>query len=133
MRTDRIACGLLIAFWLLASVHSSQAGAGYDVHCTDDKCGFSTAAKIGGGFSFEQAGGFCKKCNKGVDVTWKRSETPPGQLQQFWDPFMGSERQICNCPVCGHPYVVIQNIKDMKFCPKCNKPSLKSKRTIMYD
>lgn len=64
MNTNPIAFGLLIAFCLLMSVHVSLAGGGYDVRCTDDKCGFSTAAKIGGGFYFEQAGGFCKKWNK---------------------------------------------------------------------
>ncbi|MFH0957754.1 MAG: hypothetical protein V1897_03540 [Pseudomonadota bacterium] len=64
MNTIPIAFGSLIAFWLLMSVHVSLAGSGHDLRCADDKCGFSTAAKIGGGFSFEQAGGFCKKCNK---------------------------------------------------------------------
>jgi hypothetical protein len=133
MRTYPMALGLLIAFLLLVSVHGSFAGSGYDLHCADDKCGFSTAVKIGGGFSFEQAGGFCKKCNKWVAVTWKRSEKAPAQLLEFWNPRTGEVNQICKCPVCGRPYLVIKDIEDMKFCPKCNKPSLRSKLTIMYD
>jgi hypothetical protein len=115
------------------SVHVSLAGSRYDLRCADDKCGFSTAAKIGGGLSFEQAGGFCKKCNKWVSVTWKRSEKAPSQLLEFWNPTTGEVNQICNCPVCGHPYRVIKNIEDMKFCPKCNQSTIKSKLTIMYD
>ncbi len=66
MGNNTIACGLLISFLLLVGVHKSLAGAGYDLRCADHKCGFSTAATIGGGFSFEQAGGFCKSVTNGL-------------------------------------------------------------------
>ena len=123
----------LLALSLLCTVALLQAGAGYDVTCKSENCGFKINAKIGGGRAFEEASGYCARCDKWVSVTWKRQQKAPAPLFEFWDPETGQTRQIRKCPDCAQPFVVIKAIGDMKFCPKCQKPNLESKRTIMYD
>lgn len=39
----------------------------------------------------------------------------------------------CKDAKCRQPFVVIEKIKDMKFCPRCKRPILKNKRTVFYD
>ena len=109
------------------------AGTEYDVSCSDAKCGFVTSIGIGGGKKFDQASGYCKKCDKAVSVTWKRDREPmPSQLR-FWDPLAGQLRAIFDCPKCKTPFVMIDQIEDLKHCPKCGKPTLTAKRTRLYD
>jgi hypothetical protein len=133
MTTKRMAFGLLFSLLFLGGIQVSQAGSGYDLRCADEKCGFKATARIGGGFLFEEAPGFCTKCEKWVAVTWKRGKKAPDPLLAFWDPKTGEFREIFKCPKCGQPYVVIKNINDMKFCPKCKKPSLEIKHKMFYD
>lgn len=133
MRTNGIVSGLLITFLLLVSVHELQAGAGYDLTCTNDNCGFNTQVMIGRGMHFQQVGGFCKNCNKWVQIRWKLSEKAPALLSEVWDPMTGSVRQVYKCPECSQAFMAIRDVNEMKFCPKCNKPTPKSKLTIMYD
>lgn len=134
MRTTRTIFGMILfTCTFFASIPVSQAGSGYEVECKDAKCGFKTEAGIGGGFVFEEAGGFCAQCNEWVSVTWKRGEKAPVPFAKFWDPKTGEFRRLYKCPKCKQPFVVIEKIEDMKFCPRCKKPTLKNKRTVLYD
>lgn len=114
-------------------VGAAQAGSTYEVTCKDAKCGFKTQAGIGGGIAFEEAAGFCASCNKWVSVTWKRGKKAPLPLADFWDPKTGGMRRVYKCPKCRGLFVVIEKIEDMKFCPRCKRPLLVNKQTIMYD
>jgi DNA-directed RNA polymerase subunit RPC12/RpoP len=118
-------------FFVGASV--SQAGSGYEVKCKDAKCGFKAQAGIGGGMSFEEASGFCAKCQKWVAVTWKRGEKPPVPFAAFWEPQTGETRRLYKCPKCKQPFVVIEKIENMKFCPRCKGSTLENKGTMLYD
>ncbi|MBI4970839.1 MAG: hypothetical protein HZC17_03255 [Candidatus Omnitrophica bacterium] len=134
MKTTRTVFGIILfAYIFFGSIPVSQAGTGYEVKCADAKCGFKTQAQIGGGFVFEEAGGFCAKCDQWVSVTWNRGEKAPVPFATFWDPKMGEICRLYPCPKCKQPFVVIETIEDMKFCPKCNKPTLQNKRTVLYD
>jgi DNA-directed RNA polymerase subunit RPC12/RpoP len=112
---------------------SARAGTQYEVKCSDEKCSFASSLGIGGGRKFEQASGFCKKCDKMVSVTWTRGEKRQPMILSFWDALTGEVREIFKCPKCGVPFVSIDQIEELKHCPKCGKDSLKSKMTILYD
>jgi DNA-directed RNA polymerase subunit RPC12/RpoP len=111
------------------------AGALYNVTCSDPGCGFKASVGIGGGFKFEKIRGFCKRCNDVVGLTWPRGKEAekPKPLAEFWDPKTGEVRQVFKCPKCGDPFVAIQKIEDLQYCPKCNKPTLKRTRGALYD
>jgi ribosomal protein L37AE/L43A len=121
---------LLVATLMLGS---AQAGTQYEVKCSDEKCGFASSIGIGGGMKFEQASGFCKTCDKMVSVTWKRGEKKQPVVLSFWDALAGKVRKVFRCPKCEAPFVSVDQIAELKHCPKCGKDSLKSKRTILYD
>ena len=112
---------------------SAQAGTQFEVKCSTEQCGFTTSIGIGGGRKFEQASGFCKKCNQMVSVTWKRDEAKEPAALSFWDALTGAVRKIFKCPKCKTPFVKIEEITELKHCPKCGKDSLKARRTLLYD
>lgn len=111
----------------------AQAGSRYEVKCSDDKCGFTSSIGIGGGFKFEQASGWCQKCDTMVSVTWKRGDKKEPAVLEAWDALAGMMRKIFKCPKCGTPFMQVDHIDELKHCPKCGKPSLKSRRTQLYD
>lgn len=112
---------------------TARAGSRYEVKCSDDKCGFVSSIGIGGGLKFEQASGWCKKCDAMVSVTWKRGEKKEPAVLSFWDALAGEVRKIFKCPKCETPFMRIDQISELKHCPKCGKASLKSRRTMLYD
>jgi ribosomal protein L37AE/L43A len=101
--------------------------------CSDKTCGFTANIGIGGGIKFEQASGFCKKCDRIVSVTWKRDSREGPSLVSFWDALTGQVRQVFHCPKCKAPVLRVEQIEELKHCPKCGKKSLGSKRTVLYD
>lgn len=125
--------GIRFLIIALLMVGSARAGMQYEVKCTNEPCGFTTSIGIGGGMKFEQASGYCKKCDKVVSVTWKRDTKERSAYLSFWDALTGRVREIFKCPKCTNPFVMITSIDDFKHCPKCGKASLKSKRTLFYD
>lgn len=134
MRTSRItfACLVLTAVFFIAG--HSQAGSQYELKCTDCKCGFKTSVGIGGCFMFGEIGGYCDKCDKWVVITYNsKKEKAPTPIAEFWDPSTGELRQIYKCPTCQHPFVFIKDVKEIKFCPKCKKACIESKRSMFYD
>lgn len=134
MRIDRAIFSLVLLLSVfVVGIRSSDAGIGYNVTCSDGKCGFSAKAGIGGGMQYEEAAGYCPKCGTWTSVSWRRRKTAPVPVAAFWDPQTGTQRQVRACTKCSEPFVVITRIEDMKYCPKCGKPTLTSKRTLMYD
>ena len=124
---------LSIVLVAAATLGSARGGTQYAVACSDKRCGFTTGIGIGGGRMFEQASGYCHKCEESVSVTWKRgSKNLPPHIR-FWDPFSGIMREIFDCPKCKGPFMKLDQIEDFRHCPKCGKESLKSKRTVLYD
>lgn len=111
----------------------ARAGTQYEVKCSNKECSFTTSIGIGGGRMFEQASGYCKKCDRVVSATWKRGSKERPLRLKFWDTFAGKMRELFDCPNCKSPLVRIDQIEELKHCPKCGKDTLKSKRTILYD
>lgn len=112
---------------------TAWAGTQYEVRCSNNECGFTTSIGLGGGMKFEQASGYCRKCDKMVSVTWKRDSKQKPAHRSFWDPLIGDMREVFNCPECKSPFAAIHGIEEFKHCPKCGKPTLKSKSGILYD
>ncbi len=112
---------------------SARAGTRYEVQCATKECGFTTSIGIGGGRMFEEASGYCKKCDQVVAVTWKRETSPKPLPVRFWDSLAGKVREIFICPKCRDRYAKIDDIDDFTHCPKCGKKSLRAKRTLLYD
>jgi hypothetical protein len=112
---------------------TAWAGTQYEVRCSNKGCGFTTSIGIGGGFKFEEASGYCRKCEKVVSVTWKRDSNQKPAHRAFWDALTGEVRELFSCPECKGPFVAIQSVEEFKHCPKCGKPTLKPKRGILYD
>lgn len=125
----------LVHLWvlMLLMLGSARAGTRYEVKCETAKCGFTTAIGIGGGRMFEEASGYCQKCARNVSVTWKRGQKPRALPLRIWDALTGRIREVFHCPDCKAPFIALEQIEDMKFCPKCGKESLKGKRTLLYD
>lgn len=118
--------------WLIMAV-SAHAGSLYEVRCTTAECGFVARIGIGGGRKFEEASGYCTKCEKVASVTWPRGEKPETAPVRFWDGLVGRLREVFRCKTCHAPFVKLEAPEELKFCPKCGKESLKAKRTILYD
>lgn len=123
----------VLAMALLVCISDGLAGSSYEVKCTDPQCGFLTTARTGGGMKFEETGGFCRNCGKWANITWDRGKAKPRSVFNFWDPVVGSVRDIYECPSCRNPFVTIHRIDLMKFCPKCGRPELKATRKFLYD
>ena len=134
MKTNRWLGALLVPVFL---VQTALAGSGYAVKCKDEKCGFKTHARIGGGFDFEKISGFCTKCDTWVWVNWSRDakDKAPVPVLECWDPATGKMRKFYKCPMnkCTGSFVAIETIDEMKYCPKCKKPNLESKHDLFYD
>lgn len=134
MRIDREIFALVLLLCVcVVGIRSSEAGTGYNVTCSDEKCGFSVKAGIGGGMRYEEAAGYCPKCGTWTTVSWRRRTAAPAPVAVFWDPQTGAQRQVRACTKCSEPYVVINRIEDIKYCPKCGNPTMTSKRTLLYD
>lgn len=108
-------------------------GSGFEVTCTTDKCGFNTRAGIGGGMRFALVSGYCTKCQKWISLSWGDKDKCPSQLARYWDPSIGKQFNLYSCPMCASAFVEIENIQQFKYCPRCNKPSLKGVMTVLYD
>ncbi|MFO1483764.1 MAG: hypothetical protein U1F71_10440 [Verrucomicrobiaceae bacterium] len=123
-----------LCFLLWMTVASmARAGSLYEVRCTNAKCGLVAEVGIGGGMKFEEASGYCPKCEKFVSVTWPRGEKPKMAPVRFWDGLVGRLREVFRCKTCQTPFVRLGAIEDLKFCPKCGQESLRAKLTMMFD
>lgn len=110
-----------------------EAGTRYEIKCSTGSCGYASSIGIGGGMRFEEASGYCRKCDQIVSATWRRGEKKTPLLMEIWDALAGKARRIFPCPKCKAPFVKVDQIAEFRFCPKCGKESLKSRRTLLYD
>jgi DNA-directed RNA polymerase subunit RPC12/RpoP len=130
---SRFSLGVLVLSVIcLASAAVVLAGTGFDLTCTNKDCGYKGNAQFGGGRQFEQISGFCVRDNQFVYVRWKRSDKAPAPLK-IWNPTDGTFVELYKCPTCGDPFLPIKTVEDVKYCPKCNRPTLESKRVVAYD
>lgn len=119
----------------LACSGALPAGAGteHEVWCSARGCGFRGAIGLGGGMAFEQASGVCGKCEKIVSATWKRGSGKKPRLHAVWDALTGKTRQVVRCPGCRGGFVEIESIEEFRHCPKCQRPSIRSRVSVLYD
>jgi hypothetical protein len=108
------------------------AGTLYKVTCSDEKCGFAGDFGDGGGFTFEQATGYCVKCDKFATVSWKR-KSPAPVTAEIWDAAEGRRVRLFTCKDCKGPFAEIRGAKELKHCPRCSKPSPTTKPSYIYD
>jgi hypothetical protein len=109
------------------------AGKTISMHCTS--CGFSSDLNQGGGWEFEQFGGYCVNCEKFVYISWGRREQKPDPIGNIWDSSSGKRIPVYKCPVCSKSFVPFQD-GWFKYCPKCAKKTFeqdKSKEVVFYD
>ena len=77
-RKEMILVSTIVLFMVGVAFLCGIAIAGRTIlmHCTS--CGFSSNLNQGGGWEFEQFGGYCVNCEKFVYILWKRGEQNPG-------------------------------------------------------
>jgi len=119
-----------LAFMLpLAAV---LAGSQYDLVCKNKDCNYKGSIGIGGGFQFEQVTGYCLNCKDFVSLSWNREQKKPQPLK-VWNPATGQVMLLHKCPKCQNPFLPIEKIENLKYCPKCNTATLEHDLTILYD
>ena len=133
MRIRRIAVATLLGLLCLGIAYVSQSGESYNVECTNESCGFMMEAIIGGGWSWRAVEGYCTGCGHWVVIDWGLEDPAPDPIAEFWDPVTGRQRKLYECSDCGQPFVDMQGIADMRYCPKCNEPSLEATCTYHED
>lgn len=113
------------------------AGDGYGFKCPNEKCGFKPTVVFGGGMLFEQAQGWCHKCQAFRNVTWTRPGAPPlnadvkpkpqpKPLAEVWVPASGQVRKVYKCPSCADgSFIEILKPEELCRCPKCNSADFK--------
>jgi hypothetical protein len=109
------------------------AGTGYELTCENKSCNYKGNVNFGGGKVFDQITGYCVKSDKFVYLSWKRGTQKPAPLGQVWDPTTGKIKLLYKSKDCTEPFIPIESVGDLKYCPKCNKPTLKAKETVMFD
>jgi len=117
------------------------SGHTYLLRCNNPKCGYKPEVRVGGGFQFEQASGFCTKCEKFVFITWKRDAEPPKPIGTVWEPTTGKKCGLYPCPTCKSPFLDISDFPLFlttigtapPLCPKCTNGVLTFVDSGNYD
>jgi hypothetical protein len=120
----------LILVLLLVHV-TTFAGAVYEVKC--HHCDFNSQINSGGTKLMASLQGYCSKCKKNQMVHWKRESKKAPHTIKVWDSLTGKTRELFFCPDCGKLVFVIEDVKDIKFCPKCKRDKLESKLKMCID
>jgi DNA-directed RNA polymerase subunit RPC12/RpoP len=123
---------LLIALAAMLPLVAVLAGSQYDLVCKNKDCNYKGSIGLGGGFQFEQVTGFCLHCKDFVSLSWNREKKRPQPLK-VWNPTKGQVMLLYKCPECQNPFLPVEKIEDLKYCPKCNKATLEHNLTILYD
>jgi len=117
---------------LLLPFAAVLAGSQYELVCKNKDCNYKGSIGIGGGFEFEQASGYCLHCKDFVSISWGREKKQPQPLK-VWNPATGKVMLLYKCPKCQNPFLPVEEIENLKYCPKCNKATLRHNLTILYD
>jgi hypothetical protein len=121
-----------VAVLVLVTAMAVYAGTAYKVKCETPGCRSQWSVGIGGGGLFEKETGYCMSCDTFVSVSWSRRQRPPAALK-IWDPKTGETISLYPCPRCQNLFMPIRSADDLRHCPKCKKPSLKSDPYLVYD
>lgn len=124
---------MLAVIIIFFSAGLAMAGSAYKVQCENKNCRFFSEVMFGGGFKFDQATGYCKKCRKFVYLTWERGKNKSSIMGDIWCPLTGQDFSIFRCPSCSGPVLQINSIEDLKYCPSCRQPALKTTHTLLFD
>ncbi len=127
----------------------ARSGEIANLQCDNKDCKHALEFQLGGGMFVKQATGYCSHCKKMVKLTWTSQHAlqagapvpgpvvkPPKPLAEVWDPATGQVRKIYRCPNGDGAFIEIRDVGDFKWCPKCNRPTMKqdtSKPKVMVD
>lgn len=132
---------LLIVVLSVAFASTAWAGTGYKIRCLNPQCDFASSIGLGGGMRFEEITGYCFEKNSFVRITWPRQGKYNPDVQDdrapkpmtIWNHATGESFQVYTFPDCSEPLLPITNIKEFKFCPQCNQPTLEFEAELHYD
>ena len=124
----------VILLFLIFVCISSVAFAGYirEVICSDVDCDFKSNVSFFGGKGYDKITGYCVACGKFVYLTWRRRENPPLPSAKIWNPLTGEIELLYPCPDCKNSFLPINNINQLKYCPKCKKKTITSTQGITH-
>jgi hypothetical protein len=131
---------LAMAFAIFTSI--APAGTMVEVVCRNKNCDYHGQVNFGGAVVFEQITGYCVKEKKFVYLTWGRQGapappgfkgSPPPEPMMVWNATTGETIRLYKCPSCGQPFLPIALMQDLRYCPKCNRPSLECQPVGAYD
>lgn len=110
----------------------------YEITCSNGKCNFTSELSIGWLMTGYHASGYCVKCDKFADVYWplELDETPVNTRRfvgKVWDAATSRAIRLFRCPKCRGPFAEIEEIEDLKFCPRCASPDPSAVLTILAD
>lgn len=120
MNTKRV---ILLSVILFASI-LCLAGTAYSYKCETPECSFEGDLRIGPGFVFEKATGYCTTCKKFVSISWKVKgvsgdmkrmqdktkgllESSPEKVGIVWNPATGLTADLYPCPDCKKAFMDI--------------------------
>ncbi len=136
--------GVALVAWVCYPV-TILAGSVYQLTCENKDCLYTDHVSFGGGMRFDQITGYCSSTGKFVYVIWHRehqtrsgskekvSKPKPSPVGQIWLPSMGQYISLYQSKDCPQPVVPINSVEELKFCPKCKQPTLKTKLSLLYD
>ena len=143
-RTRIFLMGFVLFAWLCCPI-TILAGSVYELVCENKDCLYADHASFGGGMRFEQITGYCVSTGKFVYLTWDRENMPkggskervskprPSPMGYIWFPGEGKYIGLYQSRDCPQPFIPINSVEELKFCPKCKQPTLKTKLSLLYD
>ncbi len=136
--------GVALTVWVCYPM-TILAGSVYELACENKGCYYADHVSFGGGMRFEQITGYCVSSGKFVYLNWDRERLPkggpkervskpkPSPVGHIWLPSTGQYIPLYQSKDCPQPFIPIHSVEELKFCPKCNQPTLKSKRSLFFD
>jgi hypothetical protein len=140
----RFLIGVVLSAWL-GHPMTILAGSVYELACENKECHYSDHVSFGGGRLFDQITGYCVSNGKFVYLIWDREQIPkeipteriskskPSSIGHIWLPSTGQYIPLYRSKDCPKPFAPINSVEELKFCPKCKQPTLKSKLSLFYD
>ncbi len=121
------------------------AGSEYELVCENKGCHYSGRVSFGGGRLFEKVTGCCVSNGQFVYLTWDREPIPKGNVRErvsnprpspvgyIWFAGTGQNVPLYQSKDCPQPFIPINSVEELKFCPKCGQPTLRSKLSLLFD
>lgn len=135
-------CLFLIIIFLLFNTKIVLGARGVHITCKNKECNYSKGLIFGSTMLTGKIEGYCTNCDDFVCIEWTtEKQMPDGSYETFnapepiariWDFNSAEPRSIYPCPKCGKGFVEIQDIENLKYCPKCKQPTLSVEKTGLY-